>query len=38
MKNKLYKLLKYTWKEKQLDEFDVFIAEETLKLKEKQKK
>jgi hypothetical protein len=31
--NKLYEKLKYTGKEEELDELDVFIAEEILKLK-----
>jgi len=32
MKNKLYKLLKYTWKEEQLDKFDIFMKKEIKKV------
>ena len=38
MKNKLYELLKYRGKEKQLDALDVFIAKEILKDKEENLK
>jgi len=32
MKYKLYKILKYTWKEEELDKFDKFMKKEIKKL------